>query len=171
MFNKTITSIVLGLAITYGVAVHSQTLPIEPNPILTPGAVDPNATKDKVCTPGYTSTVRNVPDSIKRQVFERYHIDPHSDKFEVDHLVSLELGGSNDVKNLWPQSYTTQPFNAHVKDKIENELHRRICDGRITLQEAQQQIAIDWIGSYCTVYVDKVAECEQHKKEKANNGN
>jgi hypothetical protein len=38
----------------------------------------------------------------------------------VDHLVSLEIGGANTVQNLWPQSYDTTPWNAHVKDKLEN---------------------------------------------------
>jgi hypothetical protein len=124
------------------------TVPIKPNPELTPGAADPTATVEKICTPGYTATVRNVPESVKRQVFAEYHIDPTSDKFEVDHLISLELGGSNDIKNLWPQSYTTQPLNAHRKDVLENKLHRMICSKQITMKEAQKAIATDWVNAY-----------------------
>ena len=115
--------------------------PIKPDPKLTPGVADSVATVEKICTPGYTATVRNVPASVKKQVFAEYHIDPTSDKFEVDHLISLELGGSNNIKNLWPQSYTTQPLNAHRKDVLENKLHAMICSKQITIQEAQKAIA------------------------------
>jgi hypothetical protein len=53
--------------------------------------------------------VRHVTAATKRQVFAEYGVDPKSDKFEVDHLISLELGGSNAIGNLWPQSYTSSP--------------------------------------------------------------
>lgn len=122
--------------------------PIKPNPKLTPGVADSSATIEKICTPGYTTTVRNVPESVKKQVFAEYGIDPTSDKFEVDHLISLELGGSNDIKNLWPQSYTTQPLNAHRKDVLENKLHDMICFKQITIKEAQKAISTDWIKAY-----------------------
>lgn len=144
-------AILIGLVFVYLFAVGyglSAELPIRPDPVLTPGAVDMNATVTKVCTVGYTTTVRNVPESVKKQVFDSYHIDPKSDKFEVDHLISLELGGSNDIKNLWPQSYTTLPWNAHKKDTLENKLHKMICDGSINMQKAQLEIAKDWIAAY-----------------------
>lgn len=128
--------------------------PIKPDPKLTPGVVDSAATVEKICTPGYTATVRNVPASVKKQVFAEYHIAPTSDKFEVDHLISLELGGSNNIKNLWPQSYTTQPLNAHRKDVLENKLHDMICSKQITIQEAQKAIATDWVSAY-NKYVNK----------------
>jgi len=122
--------------------------PIKPDPKLTPGVADPTATVKKICTSGYTATVRNVPASVKKQVFAEYHIDPTSDKFEVDHLISLELGGSNDIKNLWPQSYTTQPLNAHRKDVLENKLHSLICSKQITIKNAQKAISVDWVNAY-----------------------
>ena len=121
---------------------------IKPDSKLTPGVVDPSATVEKICTPGYTAKVRNVPASVKKKVFAEYDIDPTSDKFEVDHLISLELGGSNDIKNLWPQSYTTQPLNAHHKDVLENKLHKMICSKKITIKEAQKAISTDWVKAY-----------------------
>src|SRR5579859_3823890 len=95
-----------------------------PNRALTPGdALD--VTKDDVCTPGYSKTVRNVTAEEKRQVYAEYGIASHAPgEYEVDHLISLELGGSNRLKNLWPQSYKTHPWNAHVKDKLENRLRK-----------------------------------------------
>ena len=108
-----------------------------------------DVTKDDVCTPGYTKKVRNVPSSLKKQVYAEYGIaSRRPGQYEVDHLISLELGGSNSIKNLWPESYVTQPWNAHVKDQLENALHDDICAGRISLQQAQQEIATDWIAAY-----------------------
>jgi hypothetical protein len=123
-------------------------LPISPDPKLTPGSVFPNVSLKTLCTVGYTKTVRDVPQSVKKKVFALYKIDPKSDKFEVDHLISLQLGGNNDVKNLWPQSYTTLPLNAHRKDVLENKLRRLMCKKIITIKQAQQEISVDWVKSY-----------------------
>ena len=57
-------------------------------------------------------------------------------------------GGSNAVKNLWPQSFQTQPWNAHVKDQLENTLHQLVCAGEVDLATAQHDIATDWIAAY-----------------------
>ena len=115
---------------------------------MTPGATLPVTTGD-ICVSGYTKKVRNVPASLKKQVYAEYGIASHRPgEYEVDHLISLELGGSNSLKNLWPQSYKTQPWNAHVKDKLENELHDEACSGKIDLATAQHEIATDWIASY-----------------------
>jgi hypothetical protein len=62
---------------------------------------------------------------------------------EIDHLVSLELGGSNDQKNLWPQPYQGSAWNAHVKDQLENFLHAQVCAGNIALDQAQREISAD----------------------------
>jgi hypothetical protein len=56
----------------------------------------------------------------------------------------LELGGSNDIRNLWPQSYTTKPLNAHTKDALEDHLHALVCAGKVPLLQAQHDISTDW---------------------------
>ncbi len=122
--------------------------PILPDSRMTPGATLPVTAKD-ICVPGYTKKVRNVPSSLKKQVYAAYGITTRRPgQYEVDHLISLELGGSNSIRNLWPQSYVSQPWNAHVKDQLENALHDDICAGRVSLQQAQQEIATDWIAAY-----------------------
>jgi hypothetical protein len=119
-----------------------------PNPALTPGDVLPVNVKT-VCVPGYSRTVRDVPAAVQHQVYLRYDIRVHQPgEYEVDHLISLELGGSNALANLWPQSYVTQPFNAHVKDALEAELHREVCAGTLPLAAAQQEIRGDWIKAW-----------------------
>ncbi len=128
---------------------HDQGLsPLLPDSTMTPGATLPVATGD-ICVSGYSQKVRNVPADVKRQVYAEYGITNHQPgEYEVDHLISLELGGSNSLKNLWPQSYLTQPWNAHVKDKLENELHAEVCSGKVDLPTAQHEIATDWIAAY-----------------------
>jgi len=128
---------------------HDQGLsPLLPDPKMTPGATLPVATGD-ICVSGYSQKVRNVPADVKQQVYAEYGITSHQPgEYEVDHLISLELGGSNSIKNLWPQSYLTQPWNAHVKDKLENEIHAEVCSGKVDLPTAQHDISTDWIAAY-----------------------
>jgi hypothetical protein len=119
-----------------------------PDPDCTPGAIFPDATKDKICVPGYSSGVRNVPESEKNQVYAEYGIKSHTTgQYEVDHLISLELGGSNEIANLWPEAAEPRP-GFHEKDKVENYLHKQVCDGAMSLQDAQYQIAHDWMTVY-----------------------
>jgi hypothetical protein len=119
-----------------------------PDPACTPGAIFTDATQDKICVPGYSSEVRNVPQSEKNQVYAEYGIKTHTTgQYEVDHLISLELGGSNDIANLWPEPAEPRP-GFHEKDKVENHLHKQVCDGAMSLTDAQYQIAHDWMAVY-----------------------
>lgn len=129
-------------------AADQVSAPLLPDAKMTPGATLP-VTRADICVPGYTKKVRNVPLDVKRQVYAEYGIQSHKPgDYEVDHLISLELGGSNSLKNLWPESYRTRPWNAHVKDALENELHDEVCSGRLDLTTAQHDIATDWIAAY-----------------------
>lgn len=121
--------------------------PIRPDPHLTPGAVLTTDTS-RICTPGYAKSVRHTSGELKHLVYREYGIDPREGHYEVDHLISLELGGADVRANLWPESYDTEPWNAHVKDRLENFLHREVCEGRIPIGQAQREIATDWIGAY-----------------------
>jgi hypothetical protein len=67
---------------------------------------------------------------------------------EVDHLISLEIGGANDRANLWPQPYSGTVWNAHVMDRLENKLHTLVCAGAVTLEDAQRETAANWIAVY-----------------------
>lgn len=119
-----------------------------PDPACTPGDIFPDATKDKICVSGYSSSVRDVPTSVKSAVYAEYGIAHHSSgEFEIDHFVSLELGGSNDISNLFPEAAAPKP-GFHEKDKVENYLHDQVCSGAITLAEAQRQIASNWVAIY-----------------------
>lgn len=119
-----------------------------PDPGCTPGAVFGSATRAQICVPGYSSSVRNVPEAVKRAVYAQYGIVTRAPgQYEVDHLVSLELGGSNELANLWPEA-AQAVVGFRQKDRLENSLHREVCAGRLSLVAAQRQIATNWVAAY-----------------------
>jgi len=118
-----------------------------PNPAITKGSARVVSVKE-LCTTS-TSLVRNVPESLKKDIYRNYGLNGNNrslckEGYEIDHLISLELGGDNSANNLWAESYCGNN-NAHDKDKLENELHRQICSNRITLEDAQECIRTNWI--------------------------
>ena len=97
-----------------------------------------------------------MPESEKFAVEQEYGLAAkhYGSTLEIDHIVSLELGGSNDIANLYPEE-ATLPANApgfHVKDKLENKLHDLVCDGTMTLRSVQRQIAANWQALYKRVF-------------------
>jgi hypothetical protein len=117
-----------------------------PDRRLTPGtALTTRATT--VCVSGYASRVRDVPDSEKEQAYARYGVIHLPYQHEVDHLVSLELGGSNAITNLWPEPYAGR-WGARTKDTLENSLHDLVCSGVLTLRFAQRVEAANWVTAY-----------------------
>lgn len=119
-----------------------------PDSACTPGALMAGATVNQICQSGYSSSVRNVTTAEKDQVYAEYGIASHfAGQYEVDHLVSLELGGSNDIANLWPELASPTP-GFHQKDQVENYLHSQVCNGSVSLATAQQEISTNWLGVY-----------------------
>jgi hypothetical protein len=119
----------------------------KPAPSLTPGATR-LVTRDDVCRADQREAVRILP-AVQRQVFAQYGLanaDPRA--YEIDYLITPELGGADDIRNLWPEPYSTTLWNAHVKDELEDRLHELVCDGTLDLATAQHDIATDWIAAY-----------------------
>ena len=122
--------------------------PTTPRRSLTPGAIR-IVTRDEVCSSDTRETVHMAPASLKHKVFEEYGMsEANPDAYEVDYLVTPELGGADDIRNLWPQSYASTEWNAHVKDALEQRLHEMVCAGDVDLATAQHDIATDWISAY-----------------------
>jgi hypothetical protein len=119
-----------------------------PDRSLTPGATRPVAVGD-VCSMPHEDVVRDVPTTLREEVLEEYGIvNARADDYEIDYLITPGLGGSEDIRNLWPQPYTSPTWNAHVKDALEEHLHQLVCSGRLDLSTAQRDIATDWIAAY-----------------------
>ena len=117
-----------------------------PMPTLTPGAVS-TLTAAELCAGNRSS--RTVTDDVRRRVLARYGMEHMpADRYELDALVTLELGGTVEAENLWPQPYASSLWNAHVKDALERLLADEVCEGRVPLSQAQQEIATDWVAAY-----------------------
>ena len=117
-----------------------------PDPGCDPGAVDDAVTQNNIdstiCISGYTAKIRPpaaATDNVKKIMYGDYGI-PNGTDSELDHLVSLELGGSNDARNLWIEPGKIP----NPKDSVENALHKAVCDHKITLAAAQNAIATNW---------------------------
>lgn len=134
-----------------------------PDPVVTTGAVRISS-KAKVCSIKWGKDERHVTQKMKDDVYAEYGTAPGqgvcafethpgangkpvTEGCEIDHLISRELGGADSPANLWPQPYTQHP-GAHEKDWLENELHKEVCAGTITLQAAQNEIKTDWYAAY-----------------------
>lgn len=118
-----------------------------PNPRLTPGVTRP-VDLSAVCTAANDDVVRDVPDSVQQAVFHEYGIENAlASDYEVDYLITPGLGGTGDIRNLWPEPHGNA-WNSYVKDELEHHLHDMVCSGQIPLSTAQQEIAANWISAY-----------------------
>ena len=117
-----------------------------PDPKLTPGDTTA-ATKEEVCGARHTA-LDPIPVRVKSQVFARYGISTAGpSSYNIDHLIPATLGGSNSIKNLWPQPLSSE-WNYALKNKLEKQLLKKVCRGELELSKAQQEIATDWVSAY-----------------------
>jgi hypothetical protein len=120
-----------------------------PDPRCTPGALNPAVTQadigQTICREGWTDSVRppeSVTEAEKRGSMAAYDDPGPMSGYEYDHFVPLEIGGAvNDPRNLWPEPGASP----NPKDAVEDELNRKVCDGDMTLAEAQRAIAKNWV--------------------------
>lgn len=148
----TITQIADEGTVTYSVTLHPGQCHVRdsgklPDPACTPGAVDPAVTqatiRQTICVRGWTKTVRppaSETDKAKFDVAYPAYSLPAGTTSELDHLIPLELGGANDITNLWPEAGSVP----NTKDPVEDDLRADVCAGELTLTQARQAIAANW---------------------------
>ena len=128
-----------------------------PDPNCTPGAINPTLTIEVLRDRSFTT--RCIRDAATQEVekattYEWYNL-PHPSNnsgeaqiCELDHLISLELGGADTLDNIWPQcgpSGVSLPQRFFKeKDTVENFLAMQVREGRMDLSETQKGIATDW---------------------------
>lgn len=116
-----------------------------PNRALTPGAIQSSDTA-AICTPGWAEAHRDVSEATKDYVAREYGLSSRYG-YEIDHLIPLELGGSNSVLNLWPEPYGSA-YGATQKDGLEDYLHKQVCYHSLPLVTAQHEIAVNWYAAW-----------------------
>ncbi len=130
-------------------------LPVER---LTPGAV---ADLDARALCSGERPSRIVPATVKFQVLADYGMQGVAEgTYELDALITPDLGGTTERANLWPQKYSAT-WNAHVKDALENLLAARVCQNQLPLATAQRALAGDWVSAYKR-YFDTNAPLPEH---------
>lgn len=152
-----VSAAVLGLLVqtmwlTYATMGRTSTPPeleaaVLPIHTLTPGAVGP-VSLDTLCT-GRAVEKPPVAPAVRDVVLHGYRMEHVAAReYELDYLITPELGGVPDVRNLWPERYATRVWNARVKDDLEELLPQLICRGQLDLATAQRDIAENWIAAY-----------------------
>ena len=146
----------LGLS-ACGAATYSESSGL-PNVKLTPGAVNPAVTqaniRANICVVGWTATVRppvSYTNQLKyNQLHSGYNLDGDLNMrdYEEDHIVPLEVGGNpSSPLNLFPEPHNIK-YSSYVKDQLENQIHRLVCSGRLSLKAGQAIFLSNWEKGY-----------------------
>ena len=117
-----------------------------PNSYATPGATT-KATVKEICAAGYEGSVKPVASWQKTAALEKYGIRPESFNGDLDHLVPVALGGSNDPENLWP-IHAAGDLTPEAKERLADKLKLMVCDGKMSLKDAQNAFKKDWTKAY-----------------------
>ena len=153
---------ITGVLARFGVSValtrrtRTRNCKLGPNPDrrCSPGAYYSKITRAVICSSQFrTGQIRNVPDSERALVKVEYGLAVRNyySTLEIDHVIPLELGGSNDIANLFPQRANGHP-GYHLKDRLEDRLHAMVCSGAIALRAARRGIAANWQLLYRRVF-------------------
>lgn len=138
------TGLVILLAIASGPAL-AQSLPVY-------SAVTPATISSTTCVVNWTDTVRpdvSYTNGVKALMIRRSGLpDSAMQDYVLDHIIPLSLGGSpRDPRNLMLQPER----ESRIKDGIERCLSRKVCQGKIDLETARQQIWTNWRATACKV--------------------
>ncbi|MBF0619707.1 MAG: hypothetical protein HQL19_06015 [Candidatus Omnitrophica bacterium] len=118
-----------------------------PDETCTPGAVLPFALPAELCQPGYKQKNADIPEALRKKVYDRYGVLYASKDYAPDYLVPPELGGVIDDRNLWPQPTKESP-GFHEKNELEDFLYEAVCAGRMDLRAAQAKLTGDWVRAH-----------------------
>jgi hypothetical protein len=143
--------LISAIALASILVVPAIAFDVRPDPDSTEGAVRIDGhSSERACD---RSKNHRGPMTVDRrdEVLFRYGLPAG---YEIDHLIPLCLGGSDDFSNVWPQPRRTiEPkWNAEAKDRLERLLCDMVCNGQIEIGTAQEAIAKDWISAYQKYY-------------------
>ena len=133
----------------------------QPDPQCAPGALSPAVTQNNIgqtiCRPGgYTASVRppeSVTEPEKRALMAAYGNHAPLETVELDHIVSLSVGGAvNDPANFYPEpnyaGASAGSYYQNPQDRLEERLHDLVCARQLPLARAQADLAHGWPAAY-----------------------
>jgi hypothetical protein len=128
-----------------------------PDPSCSPGAVNPTLTVAVLTAQGFTTDClrdKATSASKKEITYKWYklakpaHNSGQGMVCELDHIISLEIGGADTLENIWPQCGPSRAaLNSRFfkqKDAVENFLADEVAANRMALADVQRGIAEDW---------------------------
>ncbi len=117
-----------------------------PSAFQTPGNKS-KANEAQVCAADFEASVKPMAKWQRDQALERYGKRPEDFTGELDHLIPISLGGTNDPENLWPL-HANKDMGPAEKKALDQKLHQMVCDKTIKLKDAQDAIKKDWVKAY-----------------------
>src|SRR4051794_36690152 len=133
-------------AVVMAIAVPSMAAAQLPSSFQTPGAKS-KANEAQVCAADFEASVKPIAKWQRDQALERYGKRPEDFTGELDHLIPVSLGGSNDPDNLWPLP-ANKEMGPEQKKELDLKLHQLVCDKTLKLKDAQDAIRKDWVKAY-----------------------
>ena len=117
-----------------------------PSNYKTPGATA-RVKMEQLCAPDFAASLKPASDWQRNQALERYGLRPEGFSGELDHLVPVSLGGSNDPDNLWP-FHASGVFTLEAKQALASKLLGMVCARKLSLKDAQDAFRKDWTLAY-----------------------
>jgi hypothetical protein len=102
---------------------------------------------EQLCAADFATSQKPVANWQRNEALERYGVRPEQFSGELDHLVPVALGGSNDPDNLWPFRGNGS-FTFGAKQALGLKLHDMVCAGKMSLKDAQDAFRKDWTKAY-----------------------
>lgn len=133
-------SILLGLILISSFTVQTQAYPLVPNPKWAQGHLCDRSNPDYE-TDRYSQKIpycrRNVESDLKQKLYDLYNIPENCrNRFTIDHIIPLSIGGDNSPENLWPEHKNVKA----TRPMLEEEIFGEVRDGRMSQEEAVQRI-------------------------------
>lgn len=134
----------------------TATVASAPSQAIPPEALNPDVRQDTIqktiCVAGYTASVRpstTYTNGVKLKLLRENELPASAAKeFELDHRIPLALGGHpRHLQNLMLQPWEGKD-GAKAKDRLERNLQRLVCAGKVLLDDARKAIYVDWQGAY-----------------------
>jgi len=117
-----------------------------PSAFQTPGNKS-KANDAQICAADFEASVKPIAKWQRDQALERYGKRPEDFTGELDHLIPISLGGTNDPDNVWPIP-PSKTMGPEQKKALDLKLHQLVCDKTLKLKDAQDAIKKDWVKAY-----------------------